>query len=263
MKLGIISDIHEDLERLNEALHRLDQEGCDEVACLGDIVGFVIPSFAYFDTRDASACLQKVRANCKYIVAGNHDLYPAKRIPEYNAGFEYPENWYSLDHKLRKKMAGEKIWLNEEIEPDTLLSAEERKFMKSIPEFHVLNLGSLNIMLSHYLYPDLTGSTIAYYERFGPVEAHLNFMKAHNCLLGFSGHQHVEGFYNSTFDKTKHKPFGKYTLGQEIQWITGPCVANGKKHNGCLVFNTETFELEAIPLDTPPRIMEAVYLDKD
>ena len=158
MKLGIISDIHEDRVRLAEALHLMDKKNCNEIVCLGDIVGFGIPSFGYLNNRDASECIRMVRDNCKYIVTGNHDLFPAKKIPLFKAGFEYPEDWFNLDYKKRKQLASEYVFLNEENELDTLLSIEELAFLKSLPEFLVMEAGDLQILLSHYLHPDLSGS---------------------------------------------------------------------------------------------------------
>lgn len=258
MKLGIISDVHEDIKRLEEAFHLLDQLGCNEIVCLGDICGFVIPSFGYFEERDASACVQMIRNNCKYIVAGNHDLSAVKRIPEFQAGFDYPENWYALDHKQRMDLAGQRIWLNEEVEMDSLLSSDERRFLESIPEFQVISDKGIGIMLSHYLYPDLSGSSILHYENFGPIENHFEFMEKQDCQVGFSGHQHVEGFFRATRLSAKYHEFGSVDLERQMQWVVGPCVANGKRENGCMVFDTETFNLNAIPLNTPPRVMMTI-----
>ncbi len=43
MKLAIITDIHEDRVNLVKALRMIEKEACDEIACLGDIVGFSTP----------------------------------------------------------------------------------------------------------------------------------------------------------------------------------------------------------------------------
>jgi predicted phosphodiesterase len=264
MKLGIISDIHEDHIRLKEALHLLDALGCHEVACLGDIVGFVVPSFGFLEDRNAAESLQLVRNNCKYITAGNHDLYAGRKIPEFPADFNYPADWYELGYMDRKTRAGNKVWLNEEIELDPLISKNDRTFLSQLPEFLVVKDNEINILLSHYLFPDLSGSSIYYYEEFGPVSAHLDFIEKNNCKLGFSGHRHIEGVvFTDRFGK-QTKGFGKFQLSDEYQWVVGPCIANGKKENGCLFFDTESMELKAIPLKTPPRVMMTVdYIDPE
>lgn len=264
MKLGIISDIHEDHLRLKEALHLMDALGCHEVACLGDIVGFVVPSLGFMEDRNAEESFQLVRKNCKYIVAGNHDLYAGRKIPEFPADFVYPPDWYEMGYKERKTLAEDKVWLNEEIELDPLLSKESRAFLSQLPECLVIEDSGFNIFLSHYLFPDLSGSSIRYYEEFGPVHVHLDFIEKNNCLLGFSGHRHIEGVVVADRFGMHQKGFEKLRLKNEIQWVVGPCIANGKKENGFLFLDTDSMELKAIPLKTPPRIMMTVdYIDSE
>lgn len=262
MKLGIISDIHEDLPRLKMALHLLDKLGCDTVACLGDIIGYVVPAFGYFEERNATECIQLVRDNCQYVVAGNHDLSAIKKIPEHAGGFNYPADWYSMSHPEREQIAAGKVWLNEAVEMDPLLSREDVDYIRSLPEYQVVSTNTGALLLSHYLFPDLSGSNIRFYKDFGPVGDHFDFMDKHACRTGFSGHQHVEGFYKFTRFSKRFYSFGKAHLEAEPHWIVGPCVANGKRENGFLVFNTETNRLRAIPLNTPPRAMMVVAYNK-
>lgn len=40
MKLGILSDIHEDITSLNTALRIFEDKKCDKLLCLGDILGY-------------------------------------------------------------------------------------------------------------------------------------------------------------------------------------------------------------------------------
>jgi len=260
MVLGFISDIHEDVIRLEEALKILEKKGCEEIACLGDIVGYSYPAFGFFESRSAKECIRLVKENCKYAVAGNHDLYPVKRIPKFSAGFDYPQNWFELDYSERKKLAGEEVWLNEENEFNPLIDQKERDFLLSLPEFEICKVGNLKILLSHYLYPDLTGTHRQYYENFGPVEPHLNFIKENDCLLGFSGHKHIEGIFRADLNSQEYMGFGSHTLKEELSWIVGPCVANGKKDNGIMVFDTNSLVLEVIPLETPKRMMQVVNI---
>ena len=258
MKFGIISDIHEDVVRLKEALAGIEKKKCDEIICLGDIIGFTYPNFGYFDTRNASECIRLVKENCRYIVAGNHDFYPVKRIPEHNAGFNYPKNWYDLDYPEKKKLAGEEVWVMEEVEFDPLISADEKEFMSSIPEWLVIE--SEKLFISHYLYPDLPGMHAQYYHNFGPVKPHLDFIRSKDCSIGFSGHQHIEGARIFTENRDNTEDFGITNISDELQWVVGPCIANGKKHNGYMIFNSESRQLEIVPLNTPPRMMQTVYV---
>ncbi|MCF8368837.1 MAG: metallophosphoesterase [Bacteroidales bacterium] len=260
MKFGIISDIHEDLVSLKSAIHQLEKEGCNEIICTGDIIGFSIPAFAYYDTRNANECIKIVQTNCKYAVAGNHDLYPVKRIPKFNAGFNYPANWFELEYEERKKWAGEEVWLNEENELNPLLSLKSRTYLKSLKEYQVIQNNDFNIFLSHYLYPDLSGSHQQYFEAFGPVKPHLDYMKSNKALIGFSGHKHIEGFFKAETGLEKEFVFGTYEIQKKLQWIVGPCIANGKTNNGFMTFDLSQMYLKVIPLNSPPRKLGSVFV---
>ena len=69
MKLAILSDIHSNLQALEEALRLVDQFRVDEIYCLGDIVGY---------GGNPNECVALVRARCARAVKGNHDLATVK-----------------------------------------------------------------------------------------------------------------------------------------------------------------------------------------
>lgn len=261
MKIGFVSDIHEDIISLKKALKEIEKQGCDEIVCLGDIIGFNVPDLGYLDKRNAKACIDIVKSNCKYVVAGNHDLYFIERIPEFNGGFEYPKNWYKMDYDERKLLASDQVWLNEEIEMNPLIGEKHMSYLRNIPEFVIPDFENKEIFLSHYLYPDFSGSHQQYYHNFGPVKPHLLKIEEHNCKIGFSGHKHIEGIIISKGNDQQFYPFGQYQLSNELQWIVGPCIANGKKANGFMIFDTNEFQLDVIPLKSPRRGMITVELD--
>jgi diadenosine tetraphosphatase ApaH/serine/threonine PP2A family protein phosphatase len=64
LRLAIVSDIHSNLEALESALKVIDQEGVDEIVCLGDTVGY---------GANPNECLSLVRERCSTILLGNHD----------------------------------------------------------------------------------------------------------------------------------------------------------------------------------------------
>jgi hypothetical protein len=43
-------------------------------------------------------------------------------------------------------------------------------------------------------------------------------------------------------------PFGTVPLKREMQWIVAPCVARTSRANGCMILDTERWELRVIPL---------------
>ncbi|MFC1952606.1 metallophosphoesterase family protein [Chloroflexota bacterium] len=64
MRIGIISDIHSNLEALEVILRDIDLQKIDRVWCLGDIVGY---------GPDPNECIDLVRSNIDICVMGNHD----------------------------------------------------------------------------------------------------------------------------------------------------------------------------------------------
>lgn len=66
MKLGVLSDVHSDLQALKEAFRQLDRMGCERVVCAGDIVDYgPFPD-------ETIALLQKRGVPC---IRGNHDWW--------------------------------------------------------------------------------------------------------------------------------------------------------------------------------------------
>lgn len=71
MRIGLISDIHGNLEALHACLRALEGENVDEVACLGDVVGY---------GADPEACCDLVRKAARLCLLGNHDAGVCGRL---------------------------------------------------------------------------------------------------------------------------------------------------------------------------------------
>lgn len=65
MHVAVISDIHGNRHALDAVLADADDRGCDEVWCLGDVVGY---------GADPNGCCSAVRSVASVCLAGNHDL---------------------------------------------------------------------------------------------------------------------------------------------------------------------------------------------
>ena len=255
MKLGFISDIHEDIEQLKQALRILGLRKCDKLICLGDIVGYSVRShndpyaLDFLWSRNAPEVINLIKRKCEIVVVGNHDLFAIKKLPQHRAGFQYPENWYARDYWKRHTLFKDKVWIYEENELSARLTKNDEKFIAELPEFVVGNFDGVNILLSHYAYPDLVGNTK--FEPKTPMEAkeHFQFMQKLGCNLGISGHDHKEGIMRFTPREVKEFPFGRVAIDRNTPtWFHGPSIARGNRANGVMVFNTETFEAEIIPL---------------
>jgi predicted phosphodiesterase len=248
MKIGIISDIHEDIINLEKAFHLLERYSCDKIVCLGDIVGYSY-FYNFEKSRDANKCLSLVKEKCDINLAGNHDIHAIEKLPIINNCFQYPENWYSIDIDERVKQSNDKVWTYADELPSDI-TKENRDFIDSLSYFNIYNHNEFNILFSHYLQPDFSGSITKPLIKGDDIIEHLDYMKANNCLIGFSGHTHIEGVRIGTKKGYKVKPFGKYKLKKETTIISVPAIAKGKQLSGFVIFDTESFEIQAIPLKT-------------
>lgn len=251
MKIGVISDIHEDVVRLEESLKLLEKLGVDELVCLGDIVGYSIPFYGYLATRNANRCLELVQQHCSEVVIGNHDLFAIRKIPSAAANFVYPADWYQRDFTQRKALAGNKIFLYEDHELPSLLNDNSLSYLHSLPETIVKPCRTHNLLLSHYALPDLTGSGTFAVTSHSDVAQHFDLMGKHNCLHGLSGNDHIPGMKIFTHRKVAQTGFEHHALGAATSWITGPTLSKGTMDNGVMIYDSDALSISAVALGTP------------
>ncbi|WP_028590457.1 metallophosphoesterase family protein [Paenibacillus massiliensis] len=248
MIIGIVSDIHEDITRLKEALVLFEKRNVTELVCLGDLVGFSVPYYTYFDTRNSNEVVQIIREQCTHCVIGNHDLYAIQRIPDQRSHFNYPEHWYELDFEERKRLASGEVFLYEDNELPSLLSSKNKEYLLSLPEHVVMDAGDHNILLSHYAYPDCTGSSTCEVTEPPQLQQHWDFMLSQQCLYSFSGNDHFEGVRLFTATRRIDYSFEAIQLPNDALWLHGPTISQGTFNNGCMIYDTQSRTLEAIPL---------------
>jgi predicted phosphodiesterase len=258
MKLGIISDIHENVEMLEKALSLSEFHKCDELVCLGDIVGFDVRFYKYNSRRSAKTCVRLVKANCRWVVPGNHDLFAAGRLPEYTNGFDYPDGWFMMAPHNRKKASAGKVWCYDQ-DASNDLGDDEISFLKELPEYIISEENGASCLFSHYVYPDLTGSTTRYVERNHQLKELWEFMKNHNVNYSFSGHSHTifAGFaYRGTSNgarkylKAIHSiPSDRFNLGNEQVMVLLPPLSGEKGRRGFAIFDTDTLKLNIISIN--------------
>lgn len=126
MKLGIITDIHNNLPALKAVAEKLKQEKCDKIICCGDIIGI-------------GPCPEETVRYMMQIpnliaVRGNHEKYLLEGMPS-----EYPnrENMGFEEMKHHK-------WEH------SLLSAESVAFLESLPYKTDITCEGFNISIMHY-----------------------------------------------------------------------------------------------------------------
>ena len=252
MLIGILSDVHEDIARLQEALKVFEDKKVEKIICLGDFVGFAAPYYSHFRTRDSNKVIELLKDKCDILLLGNHDLFAISKTPEKITEFDYLQNWYKLDYPTQKKLSDDKVWLYQEDELCSLISDSNKNYLTSLPEHLIKDYGNCKILFSHYAFPDPTGSLKWEVTEPSQLREHFEFMKQNDCLYGFSGHDHAEGIKIFTEDSVKLLPFDeKYRLPNMPAWLHIPSVANGTFKNGVVIFDTNNIEVEAISLNTP------------
>lgn len=108
MRIGIISDIHSNLEALGETLAALERHRPDRIVCLGDVVGY---------GASVNECCALVRKAAGVTLLGNHDAAVSGRM-DYS--FYYDAARHALD------------WTASRIDPDHL------EWLRSLPYRHDL-----------------------------------------------------------------------------------------------------------------------------
>jgi predicted phosphodiesterase len=249
MKLGIISDIHEDYNSLIKAINHLEKLACNEIICLGDIAGFSSHYLNYKRNRSAKKCWELVLKTCKYIIPGNHDLYAAKAIPKSNPGFDYPANWYDLSLSERENLAQGRVWLYEPTELQSDLTTNLVSVISELQESALITFGGTNIFLSHYLFPDLSGSGSILPPTQPLFSSHQSYIETLDaeCFALF-GHCHSEGLLLFIDGQINLLPYGK-EVSVKGGFLAGvPCLANGRNTPGYTIYNASDNTLTAIPL---------------
>jgi len=99
MKIGIISDIHSNIEALDVAFKWLDDQKVDEVICLGDVVGYG-PS--------PNECCDLIKKNCSATLLGNHD---AAVIGAMSTEFYYDAARLAIQWTRRQLSSANLEWL--------------------------------------------------------------------------------------------------------------------------------------------------------
>ncbi len=234
VKYAIISDIHEDIKSLKRVINQIEKSGAHKLVCLGDITGFSTYHNTHKNSKDANACISLIKSNCDIIVSGNHDFNMVDKLPSY------------LKRHLDANSHSPKETWSYKDETDAMLSPVNIDFLKQLPEYSIEQTDNFQILFSHFLFPDITGSTIVIPKKKRAIKPHFNFMKIKNCLLSFVGHSHINGFALYRGRHISFRDFGNKRLSKRQQIIFGPAVA--RTDDGCayMIFDTANLRLSVI-----------------
>ena len=86
MRVAIISDVHGNRHAFDAVLEAIADSSCDEVWCLGDLVGY---------GGSPDECVSLAATHCAISLAGNHDLGVTGALPlqDFSAGARLAAEW--------------------------------------------------------------------------------------------------------------------------------------------------------------------------
>ncbi|HEY2436532.1 MAG TPA: metallophosphoesterase family protein [Solirubrobacteraceae bacterium] len=86
MRVAVVSDIHGNRQAFEAVLDAIADSDCDEMWCLGDLVGY---------GADPDACVELARRYAAICLAGNHDLVVRGALPmeEFSRGAALAAQW--------------------------------------------------------------------------------------------------------------------------------------------------------------------------
>lgn len=170
MKLGIITDIHNNAVALEAVLSEFERQGCEGILCCGDIIGIgPYPEETVKRIRELP--------NLWGCVRGNHERYLLEGMPT-----EVPNNQY-MDYG---EMEHHK-WEHGRI------SAESKQFLGTLPYCQSIEVEGYKIYLAHYAMDEAhhyihyvkEPTALDCEEMFGAVEADIivfGHNHSHSCV---------------------------------------------------------------------------------
>jgi predicted phosphodiesterase len=111
MRVAVVSDIHGNRHAFEAVLDAVDRSACEELWCLGDLVGY---------GADPDACVALARAHAAICLAGNHDLVVRGALPieQFSRGAALAARWTReriSDATLTYLKRLEPVWLEEAV----------------------------------------------------------------------------------------------------------------------------------------------------
>lgn len=163
MRLAIISDIHGNIEALEEVFIRIDELSVDDIWVAGDLVGYLPYPNEVIDT---------LRSRGLKMVMGNYD--DAVAFSRIECGCNYP------DEKAMELGVRSLEWTKEVVRDDN------KEFLKTLPMEVSMQVGDNTILMVH-------GSPRALneYLNLDVPEENIKIMIEDRCHVLICGHTHI------------------------------------------------------------------------
>jgi predicted phosphodiesterase len=164
LKIAVISDIHSNLEALTAVLDDIQEQGAEQIVCLGDVVGY---------GPNPRECLDLIMQEAAVCILGNHD----------QGAMWDPEGFHASAERAI-------FWTREQLEDYTMPNAEARwEFLNECPRRHedgdlMFVHGSPRNPLNEYVFPE---------NIYDPQKMERLFQLIKKCC--FQGHTHVPGVF--------------------------------------------------------------------
>ena len=229
MKRALISDVHSNLEALTAVLADIQTQGCDEVFCLGDIVGY---------GPNPRECIDLVM-KCQVTLLGNHDQGALFDPEGFNTGAERAIFWTRAQLENGNGDGSQKV--------------RRWDFLGELPRMHqdgdlLFVHGSARNPLNEYVFPEDVYNRRKLERIFALVPRFV-----------FQGHTHVPGVFSEQFAfLTPDEVDYEYRLGNEKAMINVGSVGQPRDGDAraCYVTIDEgvvRFRRVAYPLETTIR----------
>jgi predicted phosphodiesterase len=185
VRRAILSDIHGNLEALQSVLEDVKQQGCEQIVCLGDIIGYGPDPQACVDiVQDFDAC-----------ILGNHDL----------AALFEPEGFSNAAEQAI-------LWTRRQMESgdDPKRSLRRLEFLAHLPRTRregalMFVHGSVRNPINEYVFPEDVYNRRKMEKLFSMIQR--------AC---FQGHTHVPGVFTSEMKFLRPEEIGfRYQIAEE------------------------------------------------
>jgi hypothetical protein len=103
----------------------------------------------------------------------------------------------------------------------------------------------MNIFLSHYASPNLSGFRKKFYTRAREFTGHFDLMQKHNCQLSFIGHAHPKGFFVVSNQHFSHHARRKLKIAKFPAIVGCPPVTRHELRSGFCIFDSDYLVLKA------------------
>lgn len=215
MKYAIISDIHSNLEALEEVLREINERGAERIVCLGDVVGY---------NANPNECIELVRERNIACIMGNHD-----------AAASSLESLDYFNYAARSAL----IWTNRQ------LTERNQRFLAGLPEQKMIDSGFLMV---HGSPLDRDTYLLSHYEAVSQIP----YLEKKGVRICFFGHSHRPALHSYDAEVVGGG-LKRHQLKRETYYLINPGSVgqprDGDPRASFLLFDSDSFQIEVIRLN--------------